>query len=392
MYFFGSDLAGGDMIARRSATLVWLLVFAILCMPCTLLGKAIDPVEQEKKLGQEAAKDIEKSCKLLNDEALISRVNSIGSKLADIAKTTQIPATYGDNSPMNFDYTFKVVDDKSVNAFSLPGGIIYINKGLLDYVQSDDELAAVIAHEIAHSSHRHVRSLMKEQSKLQSSLMLILLAGLLSNIPQRDIGHLMLGTEFYKTAKLSGYSIEAERDADATAIQYLMKSNYNPVGMLTFLERLGKRPDPKLGIYQNHPDVAERVQNAVKQLKTNNIEINRRKVIKARKAEYREVNTDGKIINELVVAGKPVLKLKADKTKLENACTYINTCLDNGVCIRDVPKPDSNGNVFIKDKVAISIAPDDAALNGMSCSEAANKVADNIRRVIWEDMLEAIRD
>ena len=78
---------------------------------------------------------------------------------------------WGSSQLKQFNYTFRVVDDKDVNAYSLPGGFIYVNKGLLDYVHSDDELAGVLAHEITHASHHHMVKLMHEQSKIQNVLL-----------------------------------------------------------------------------------------------------------------------------------------------------------------------------------------------------------------------------
>ena len=111
------------------------------------------PVDDgEVKLGRMNAEENDRQVKLITDSKILERVNRIGGELARIANNYPIPATWGSSQLKPFKYTFKVVDDKDVNAYSLPGGFIYVHKGLIDAVRSDDELAGVLAHEIAHAA------------------------------------------------------------------------------------------------------------------------------------------------------------------------------------------------------------------------------------------------
>ena len=122
------------------------------------------PVDDgEVKLGRMNAEENDRQVKLITDSKILERVNRIGSELARIANNYPIPASWGSSQLKPFRYTFKVVDDKDVNAYSLPGGFIYVHKGLIDAVRSDDELAGVLAHEIAHAAHHHVLKLLREQ-------------------------------------------------------------------------------------------------------------------------------------------------------------------------------------------------------------------------------------
>ena len=131
------------------------VIFAVVSIS---VYAASDPAKDdaaEIKLGKDAAVQVDKDMKLITTGPELDRVVKIGNKLAAIAASVNVPATWGINRLSKFDYTFKLVDAKDINAFSLPGGFIYVNKGLVDAVQSDHELAGVIAHELAHAAHHH---------------------------------------------------------------------------------------------------------------------------------------------------------------------------------------------------------------------------------------------
>ena len=196
--------------------------------------------QEEEKLGRKYARELEKRAKLVEDEAVLDRVRRVGETLADIANNLEVPAMYGSAQVFKFDYQFKVVDDDDVNAFCLPGGLVYVHTGLLDVVESDDELAGVLAHEIAHAAHHHTSHLLKKQSQVDRYVALVALAAILGNVRSNDLNNLVLGAQLLKTGALSSYTQEAETDADRTAVAYLAKSNYDPEGMLSFMKKLDK--------------------------------------------------------------------------------------------------------------------------------------------------------
>jgi predicted Zn-dependent protease len=268
---------------------------ALLClggpaaMPCraqaqTAAAKpAVKQVEDpEIKLGRQAAEDNDKHVKLVTDSAILERVNRIGQEIAAVANKFPIPAGYGDPKLKQFNYTFKVVDDKDVNAYSLPGGFIYVNKGLLDYVHSDDELAGVLAHEISHAAHHHVMKLIKEQNKIDKVLTPIEIAALAMILKGGGRGGeagagLLEGGQLYATAKVNGYGVEAEKDADHTGMMLMTHTHFNPVGLYTFQIRLAAYERNKiageLGIFRTHPPGPERAAAAKKELEDLNIPV-----------------------------------------------------------------------------------------------------------------------
>jgi len=231
-------------------------------------------VENDIKIGKEYSADVDKETKPSEDKANIERVQRIGGELAKIANSTPIQALWGDKHMSRFDYTFKVIQGKDVNAFSLPGGTIYVYDGLVKYVESDDELAGVLAHEISHASLRHVATLQREQSKLNIIQLPLLLLTLLSGRPEA----LMTGS-LLSNAIGSGWSVKAEQAADFGGFQYMVQSKYNPTGLLTFMERLARdeRMEPSIdwGIYRTHPPGRERAESLESFMKTYSIPIRR---------------------------------------------------------------------------------------------------------------------
>ncbi|HZO91777.1 MAG TPA: M48 family metalloprotease [Chthonomonadaceae bacterium] len=237
--------------------------------------------DPEVRLGRESAEENDKQVKFVTDAALVERVNRIGQEIAAVANKEAIPALWGDSKLKKFNYTFKIVDDKDVNAYSLPGGFIYVDKGLLDFAHSDDELAGVLAHEIAHAAHHHMLKLLREQNKIDRVLLPLKLITLAVVLGARgnanDAQGIMLGSQLYTIAKINTYGIEAEKDADQTGIRLLTHTRYNPVGLYSFMLRLAVREQQRgpveLGIFRTHPPGPERAEAAKKLLEELNIPI-----------------------------------------------------------------------------------------------------------------------
>lgn len=365
------------------------LAFAVLALPAAAAKKPVDEVE----LGKESAAELEKQYKVLKDEAVAARVERIGQELAKIANETAVPAAYGTPDLVKFNYIFKVLDDKDVNALSMPGGFIYVNKGLIDYVQSDDELAGVLAHEIAHISHHHALSLIKEQSKLNNQLAIALLASVLARAPAEDVGNVLMGARFVQIAKLNGYSRKAEGDSDMTALAYLSRSKYNPVGMLTFMERLARdelaRPAIQWGVYQTHPYPAERSRDIISELDKMGVSIDRRAVTRAVTAEVKksEKKTD---VFEVWIGDRKVFEAAAigEQTSEDRAkaiCEHLNILLDKGLGLRDIRHISDPPSVTAKGQLLVEVTEQDAALQA---PKAANEVAREAYSALYRVLLE----
>jgi predicted Zn-dependent protease len=199
--------------------------------------------DKEVQMGQSIAKAVAKEYKFVDDPLVQKRVEDIGKKLAAVSDRKEI------------DYYFKVIDDDEVNAVSLPGGFVYVNKGLIEKVANDDELAGVLGHEIGHIVARH--SIKKLQAVQGYSILRILIA----QAPGAGEAGAVADTAF--TELLLGYSREDELLADQLGTRYAKLAGYDPHAMIKFLEKLQdvnrRRPLQAKSYFRTHPYVPDRI-------------------------------------------------------------------------------------------------------------------------------------
>lgn len=232
-----------------------------------------DDIAEGKKYADEVLRSEKPSTNMEYQE----RVERIGQELAHIANHSHLIALWGDRHSVPYHYHFVVLQGEDINAFSLPGGYIFVYEGLMKFVESDDELAGVLGHEITHAALRHVPTLEHEQNKAQIYEIPALLAAIISRSPGA-----VYATEGFSMAQESHWSIQAEKAADYGGFQILEKSQYNPVAMLTFMERLHKESrfiDNFINntIFQDHPITQERAEAFEQDLKNAGIPIERSK-------------------------------------------------------------------------------------------------------------------
>ena len=173
----------------------------------------------------------------------------------------------------NLFYRFTVLDSQDINAFALPGGYIYINRGLMAYLSSEEELAAVLGHEIGHVTARHS---VKQYS--QSQILGILSTAIEIN-QGRSAGNL---ANLASGALLSGYGREMELEADDLGAQYIFQEGYSPQGMYDVLSVLkdqeiyskalakkrGQEPRSYHGVFASHPSNDKRLQEVLEEVTT----------------------------------------------------------------------------------------------------------------------------
>ena len=357
--------------------------------------------DNEVKIGRENAEENDKHVKLVTDAAIVERVNRIGQVLASVANKTPITALWGSSQLKPFRYTFRVVDDKDVNAYSLPGGFIYINKGLLDYVHSDDELAGVLAHEITHASHHHMVKLMREQGKIQNVLLPAIIAiAALGHGDVSNLGTVMMGAQLYTTAKLNTYGVEAEKDADHGGMLLMTRTRYNPGGLFSFMTRLAgeeRRHGPgELGIFRTHPPGAERVESARKQLQELGIPIELSKVDPNQRvtATLLKGGASGRDISELKIMGLVLCRVIAanDLTAQERGdklADRLSPLFDGARPVMNFEvKVIRDRSVMIRDLIVLT--DEDARAQGKPLSELGRAMADTISQVSSNRQSESI--
>jgi MAF protein len=199
--------------------------------------------DKEVQMGWAVSKQVEKEYKMVEDPLVQKRVEDIGKKIVAVSDRKDI------------DYHFMVLDEDDVNAVSLPGGYIYVNKGLVDKVDNDDELAAVLAHEVGHIVARH--SIKKLQALQGYSILRILVAAAPSS------GEVGAAADTAFTELLLGYGREDELLADQLGARYAKLAGYDPYAMITFLKKLQeinrRMPLQPKSYYKTHPYVPDRV-------------------------------------------------------------------------------------------------------------------------------------
>ncbi|MDZ7379785.1 MAG: M48 family metalloprotease, partial [candidate division KSB1 bacterium] len=342
----------------------------------------------DRKLGSEYAKKIEEGLKLSEDPALLERVQRIGSEIAEIANTYHFGATFGDPAHHKYEYVFKVVAGDDVNAFSVPGGFIYIYEGLIKLTQSDDELAGVLAHEVAHAANRHLIVITKKRSRLETITLPLIIGALLTG--SKYAGEVLLTSDLLMRAVTNGMGQEAEQDADRTAFFYLTKTRYNPTGLLTFLERLAfrdrNRPTIDWGVFQTHPPTAERAKAILRLMKEHNVPIERSKVTTSFRVVLQE---DAKGVN-LLLGEKPLFTLKGEKAKdrAEETAGRLNSFFDA------VPEPFqvvARGNeLFWGQHLLVQFQPEDAGEEPLSTFTA--KALKNLKDALFSLSMRIFRD
>ena len=359
--------------------------------PAIPLPSADDP---EIRLGRENSEENDKQVKLITDPAYLERINRIGQELAAIANKEIIPAKWGSPQNKQFKYTFKVVNDKDVNAYSLPGGFIYVNKGLLDFVRSDEELAGVLAHEISHAAHHHMIKLLAEQKKIDRALMpLQLLAVALLASNTRNVSEfqaLQLGAQLYSIARLNSYGVEAEKDADNMGLLILTKSHYNPVGLYSFLSRLAMQEKLRLqmdmGIFRTHPPSPERVEAAETLLKDLNIPIRLSEVDPTLQFTVTKVKTgkDGAELAEIRMRDVVLCRMGAEgsETADERARRFakrLDSLFDNRLQAFEVRINKDQTRVLVRGITLLTAA--DATLQGKTIAELTREVGEAVMLV-----------
>ena len=378
----------------RSLIIIVTLIVALAFL-CTGVSWCYSQ-KSEEKMGREYAKDIEKDIVLIKDPAILERVQRVGQTLATIANDHQVDASYGGADVFQFKYQFKVVEDKEINAFSLPGGIIYVNSGLMELCESDDELAGVLAHEIAHASHHHISQIMRKQSKVDRYIALVTLAGILGNMPSRDLNNLLFGAQMIRTGKISSCTQEAEKDADRTAVAYMAKSPYNPEGLLTFMRKLeakhDENPTTTLGIFQTHPSPFRRVTSITKAMRDAGIKMDLRKMrdIAYAKAVPVQEGSDSYYVmlcQKVIYTPASLGSGTTSKERAEAISKNINASLDSVIKPKDILSDFANKALTARGNQLIKVEPEDIALNGGDEKAIIAKTRAAIEYAVWADWL-----
>ncbi|HKX29689.1 MAG TPA: M48 family metallopeptidase [Blastocatellia bacterium] len=200
-------------------------------------------LDKEVALGRQLAADVDRQSKFITDPAITEYINRVGQNLV-LHSDAKVP------------FTIKVIDSNEVNAFALPGGFLYVNRGLLEAAENEAEVAGVLSHEIAHVTARHgIEQASKGQLLNYASLPLIFLGGVGTVVQQ--IASIAVPLTFLK------FSRNAEKEADRLGAQYMWASGYDPTSLITFFEKLQSKEKAKPGtlskVFSTHPLTGDRI-------------------------------------------------------------------------------------------------------------------------------------
>jgi len=200
-----------DIVLRIERTcLVVLIGLLVAGSAAPASGQLLITTEAEVRLGQSAARELEARYGVWRNRVQQARVDQIGQRLSAVTDRT------------GFAYSFKILADPAVNALALPGGFVYVFRGLLPWMQTDDQLAFVLAHEVVHVTRRH------GIQRLESSLLLGLIVGVLT---REDTG-LYTAASVIRLLLERGYSRQQELEADRLAVMYMARAGFHPTAAL----------------------------------------------------------------------------------------------------------------------------------------------------------------
>ncbi|MGH9943813.1 MAG: M48 family metalloprotease [Pyrinomonadaceae bacterium] len=243
---------------RAHRLAAWLMAVAVFAMPLTALAQTQIKMPSNKynvsddvKLGQDAARQVEQQLPILRDGSIDNYIESVGRRLvAAIPPEFQQPA---------FRYSFDVVNARDINAFALPGGPMYVNRGMIEAARSEGEMAGVMAHEISHVALRHATAQATETQKFQIGSVLGQIAGAVIG---GGIGQVIgAGSQIGFGAAALKYSRKYETQSDILGAQIMARAGYDPrdlANMFRTIERQsgGGRGGPEW--LSSHPNPGNR--------------------------------------------------------------------------------------------------------------------------------------
>ena len=234
----------------------WVVLVSVLFTSCSSATKSVLPSfsppgeDEEARISREFRREAKKYLKFVNNPEVERYIDRIGRRI--------LAAT----GPLSFDYRFFVIEDDQLNAFSVPGGSIYVNTGLIERAKTTDEIAGVLGHEITHAKGHHMaRASGPDAISILSLLSMVLLAK--SGSSAQAAG--MVGQAVAATRQLA-FSRQLEMEADTLGTRYMAAAGYDPKGTIAFLKILDQEralnPIDVPAYILSHPISQERIANA----------------------------------------------------------------------------------------------------------------------------------
>jgi beta-barrel assembly-enhancing protease len=219
-----------------------------IALAVTLTGCGVS-TQQEIEMGAQYAQQINAQLPIVSDPEANRYINVLGDSIARLTSRQEIP-----------DWKFYIVDSKEVNAFAVPGGFIYVNRGLIERTQRMDQLAGVLGHEIGHVVKRHSIKQMQQQ---QGANVGVTLACVLTRICDNQAGQAAI--QVGGTALFAKFSRSDEIEADEEGIRNVVRAGIHPNGIPEMFQILlnerSSNPSGVEGWFSTHPMEEDRIQN-----------------------------------------------------------------------------------------------------------------------------------
>ena len=257
------------MGTRRMQVVALLAIFCLAALPARgddkkddvdeignrkVAHKSIISEEKEIAIGKQYSVEVERSAKLLTDPVINEYVNRVAQNVAR-------------NSDLKIPLTVKVIDDPTLNAFALPGGFLYVNTGLLQAAEEEDQVAGVVAHEIAHVAARHWASQMTKMTFAQFAMIPLMFVPMTYPVYMGVMEAYMNGVPlmFLK------FNRGAEAEADYLGIQYMYKAGYDPNSYVAFFGKVmdeeRRMPGSMPQVFMDHPPTGDRIIKTEEEIK-----------------------------------------------------------------------------------------------------------------------------
>jgi len=238
------------MLARhRWKALVFLMIFVLAIGWLPGEAGADFSIEDEKKLGEKFLHAVLQQLRLVEDPEVVSYVSRVGETIVAHLEVHTFP------------YHFYVVDSSALNAFAAPAGHVFINRGLIEIMDDEGELAAILGHEIAHVQSRHIAQRVARAQKLNIAALGGLLAGIL--VGGEAGAAVIAGSQAGATSAMLNYSRQDEEEADRKGLRYLEAADYHGEDFVTIMKKMGQdswKAGGHIPTYlTTHPGVPERV-------------------------------------------------------------------------------------------------------------------------------------
>ncbi len=232
---------------------VVLLLILVLAVPAAAQRTELKPgwnlfsPQDDVEMGRQVAREAEEQLAIIDDRELERYLDRLGQQLAAQAPGEKYP------------YRFKLVNDKTVNAFALPGGFIYVHRGIVELASREAELAGVVAHEIGHVALRHGTNQASKAYITQAPL--AILGSVFGG--GGGVGSILtqLGIGFTANSVFLKFSRDAERQADLLGAQILFDAGYDPTGMTEFFEKMEAEHGNGTEFFSSHPNPGNRLEN-----------------------------------------------------------------------------------------------------------------------------------